>query len=93
MNDENALRIAALEQKVAALEALLTKEVARLDKRITDDEEGTCYYIEKHGVEQRELADKVWLSFSKTHPEYFNTLNRCEEILGKPKDDGSDPQP
>lgn len=93
MDDENALRIAALEQKVAALEALLTKEVARLDKRITDDDESVGHYIDMHDRHHDELSKMIWPAYAKTHPEYVTTLLKFDEILGKPKDDGSDPQP
>jgi hypothetical protein len=93
MNDESALRIAALEQKVAALEALLAQEVARLDKRIQVDQDGVGYYIDKHGRHHAEIARMLIPAYYKTHPEAVATLMECDKILGQPKDDGSDPQP
>lgn len=93
MNDENALRIAALEQQVAALQALLTKEVARLDKRMKDSDEGFEYYADKIDRHHAEIARMLIPAYYKTHPEALATLMECDRILGQPKDDGSDPQP
>jgi hypothetical protein len=32
-------------------------------------------------------------AFYKTHPNVLRDIIKAEEITGKPKDDGSDPQP
>jgi hypothetical protein len=93
MNEETVQRIAALEQKVARLEALLTKEVARIDKTVTDLDGGCDEYITRHRNEHNELSKMIWPAYAKTHPEYVVTLLKCDEILGKGSDDGNDPQP
>jgi thymidylate synthase ThyX len=90
-NDET--RIAQLEQRIEKLESLLKKEVARLDKYNKEAEKGFDHYVTLHRNEHHELANMIWPAFAKTHPGYVDDLLKFDEILGKPKDDGSDPQP
>ena len=90
-NDES--RIAQLEQRIEKLESLLKKEVARLDKYNNEAEEGFDHYVTLHSDEHNQISKMVWPAYAKTHPEAINTLIKIDEMLGKPKDGGSDPQP
>jgi len=93
MDEEIRKKFAKLENEIECLRALLNKEIARLDKRTNDCEDGIGGYIEQHRNEHFELSKMIWAAYTKTHPEYVATLLKCDEILGKSSDDGSDPQP
>jgi hypothetical protein len=88
MTGNEDARIAALEQRIEKLEALLKQEVARLDKYNDEAYEGFDHYVTLHGQEHGELSKMIWASYAKTHPDYVTTLLKLDKIIGKPKDDG-----
>ena len=93
MTNNYEVRILELEKRLKKLEDILNKEVARLTKRITDADEGFCHYLDLHEKEHFELQDMVRPTYYKVFPQVLATMVECDNILGQPSDDGSDPQP
>ena len=100
MDQTNEARITVLERRIEQLEALLTKEVERLDKANKQATEGFCLYDDQSRSELgqiyrfiRETDRLARAAFFKTHPDVLRDMIRAEEITGASKDDGNDPQP
>lgn len=70
MNADIIQRLAALETKVAALEAQ--------NKKIIDD---VCHYINQHGDIHHELDRMTYKSFFVTHPEYRKSMDQYHDIV------------
>jgi hypothetical protein len=93
-------RIARLEKRIEQLEALLTKDVARveseckalsadlgfhIDRSFEDDEQFRARYFETDRLARA--------AFYKTHPEVLRDIIKAEKITGEWKDGRNDPQP
>jgi len=100
MTESDQARIAILERRIEQLEALLTKEVARLDKMDKSLDEGFEKYFMQELKNQgetnkflRETARMARAAFYETHPQALKDLIEAEKITGEWKDGDNDPQP
>jgi len=89
MDEEIKNRFVELENKIVSLQ----REIARLEAYVKDGEGGFDKYVTNHQEKHLEMSRMLWAAYAKTHPEFVTTLLKFDEILGRPKDDGGDPQP
>lgn len=93
MDKEAAEKIASLEKRIAKLENFIEADSKKLHQRCTDMEDAFGRYLENHGMEHSYLSKMIYPSYGVTHPGAVADMVTFEKILGKTKDDGTDPQP
>ena len=81
MDEEIKKRFAALEAKIAALEAR--------DKKIEAD---VIHYIEQHGDHHHEMDRLTYEAYFETHPGYRESMDQYHRLVGGKSGGDADPK-